>query len=236
MRLNISIIIPTYNERENIGLLIHEIKKNISDMDEIIVVDDDSPDRTHEVVQQLAKADARVRLIRRFTNRGLVSALSDGIRHAKNDAVLWMDSDLSMPPSKIPELVVQLSEYDIAVGSRYVQDGKDDRGLWLHGALSYGLNRCCSFLFTQDITDWTSGFVCARKSVLETMGLNGFYGEYCIDLLYRSKLAGYTVKEIPYICINRVNGSSKTITGLFGFLKTGWRYLRLVFRLKTSRI
>lgn len=235
MSLNVSIIVPTYNERENIVSLILEIKRYITSNDEIIVIDDDSPDKTWEIVHELIQSDASVKLIHRIFERGLTSAIVAGIAASDKDIVLWMDADFSMPPSKIPEMRKQVNGHDICIGSRYVKNGKDNRGLWLHGALSYMLNKLCYVILSHKVADWTSGFVCAKKSVFEKIALQGNYGEYCIDFLYRALKSGYSVKEIPYICINRVKGNSKTAISPFGFLQNGWRYIFVICKLKTTR-
>lgn len=232
MRSAVSVIIPTYNEEENIEPLIVAIKKNITSEDEIIVVDDDSSDGTPEIVRRMSMQDASVRLICRKNERGLTSAISTGIKAAKNDIVLWMDADMSMPPKVIPEMLHQVEHVSIVVGSRYTDGGKDDRGIWLHTFLSFGLNKICRYLLYPDIYDWTSGFICARKNIFDTLTLKGDYGEYCIDLLYNATKRSYSVTEIGYRCINRQKGTSKTATSLFGFLLKGRKYIATIIRLK----
>ena len=105
----ISIVLPTYNEYENIGILIEQILKNVPDA-EIIVVDDDSPDKTWEAVQEISKEKKNVRLIRRTSDKGLVLSLRAGIAEANGDYIGWMDSDLGMPPSLLPEMVKALKD------------------------------------------------------------------------------------------------------------------------------
>lgn len=231
-----SIILPTYNERVNIGALLREILEKVNPA-EVIVVDDDSPDRTWEVVKNFD--DPRVKLIRRTDERGLTSAIKRGITSAIGDVVVWMDCDFSMPPSVIPELLKAVEEYDIAIGSRYVDGAKDDRESLRERAGSWIINRLARFILDPSINDYTSGFVAARKKIFspdsETFSgvhLKGDYGEYCIDLLYSAKRKGFTIKEIPYVCITRRHGESKTATNIFKYLKRGMGYIYTILRLK----
>jgi dolichol-phosphate mannosyltransferase len=112
----VSVVLPTYNERENIGLLIEGILKHVQRPVEVVVVDDDSPDGTWQVVQSMAGKDGRVRLIRRTTERGLTSALMAGIRASRGQVIAWMDCDLSMPPEVLPDLLEVTERVDLAVG------------------------------------------------------------------------------------------------------------------------
>ncbi len=125
MKPKISVILPTYNERENIGRLVERIFRSVNDSLQIIVVDDDSPDGTWKVVQEIAERDNRVRLLRRVGRRGLRSALVEGISLAQGEIVVWMDCDFSMPPEIVPHLVREIGAFDIVIGSRYVEGGKD---------------------------------------------------------------------------------------------------------------
>ncbi len=123
---SISVVIPSYNERDNITDAITRTASALGEsLLEIIVVDDNSPDRTWEVVEKLG--NPRCRLMRRMDKRGLASALSDGTKAAKGKYIVWLDCDLGIPPEEIVKLVKKLDEYDVAVGSRYVKGGKDTR-------------------------------------------------------------------------------------------------------------
>lgn len=119
-----TVILPTYNEKGNIKRLISAILENMDKSVEVLVVDDNSPDNTWKVVEDMAKTNNSIRLLRRMNKRGLTSALSDGIKLAEGKTVAWMDTDLSMPPEKIRELAHKIDNgYDIAVGSRYIAGG-----------------------------------------------------------------------------------------------------------------
>jgi dolichol-phosphate mannosyltransferase len=231
-----SIILPTYDERANITFLIREILKEVNPI-EIIVVDDDSPDRTWEVVEALG--DPRVRVIRRIGEKGLTSAIKRGISASTGDVVVWMDCDFSMPPSIISELLKAVEEYDIAIGSRYVGEAKDDRDSFRERIGSWMINKFAQFLLDPLIHDYTSGFVAAKKEIFNPesssgIDLKGDYGEYCIDLIYRAKRKGFTIKEVPYICVTRRHGESKTATNIFRYLKRGMGYLYTILRLRFS--
>lgn len=226
--LKTSVILPTYNERENITSLIRDILEEVNPA-EIIVVDDDSPDRTWEVVENLG--DPRVRLIRRIRERGLTSAIKTGIAASTGDVVIWMDCDFSMPPSIIPELLRAVEGSDIAVGSRYTGNGRDNRDSLRERIGSWAINRLARFFLDPSINDYTSGFVAARKEIFSSgIELRGDYGEYCIDLLYSARRKGFSVREIPYICITRRHGESKTATGLFRYIKRGMGYISTILR------
>lgn len=232
--MNVTVILPTYNERENIPLLIEGIVKHVRPTPEILVVDDNSPDGTWQVVESLAQTHPTVRLIRRVGERGLTSALQRGISEARGDVVVWMDTDLSMPPEKVPDLLAMLPQYDLAVGSRYVKGGRDRGHSFAARAFSRTINFSAGLFLGFDITDYTSGFVAAKKEVFDHVTLRGDYGEYCIDLLYRAKRKGYRIKEIPYDCVERHAGESKTATNVLGFFTRGLNYVITVLRLRLS--
>ena len=229
----VTIILPTYNEKDNIVALIRAIQKSFDNAVEIIVVDDDSPDNTWQAVEEIA-AD-NVRILRRLDQRCLTTAISDGIALSTGEAVGWMDCDFSMPPEVLPILVKALDEYDIAVGSRYIKGGKDIRDTYVGIIGSILINYFAKYLLDPSITDYTTGFVVAKKKVLEDIGLKGDYGEYCIDFLYRSLKKGYKIKEIPYHCIPREFGESKTAPSLLKYLRRGTGYIKTIFRLRFNQ-
>ena len=154
-------MLPTYNERDNIGPLIESILATLDRPIQIIVVDDDSPDGTWQVVQEMSANDERIELLRRTDERGLTSALNAGIARARGDIIAWMDCDLSMPPEKLPELVEALAESDLAVGSRYVKGGKDAGHSFTGRTFSWVMNFCTALLLGFAIRDYTSGFIAA---------------------------------------------------------------------------
>lgn len=230
----ISIVLPTYNEKDNIVDLIRAIQKSFNNAVEIIVVDDDSPDKTWEVVGKIS--DENVKVLRRLNQKCLTTAISDGIAISKGEVVGWMDCDFSMPPEVLPKLARSLDEYDIAVGSRYITGGKDARDTPVGIIGSILINYFAKYLLDSSITDYTTGFVVAKKKVLEDIGLKGDYGEYCIYLLYKALKKGYKIKELPYHCIPRKFGESKTAPTLSKYLQRGIKYIKTILWLKFQKV
>ncbi len=232
----ISIVLPTYNEAGNIEELIDRTLQALGDQPggvEVVVVDDHSPDGTWRLVSGKAAADARVRLIHRRDESGLTSAISRGIHEAHGQWVGWMDCDLSMPPEEWPRFVDALNNgADMAVGSRFVPGGRDIAHTVSGRLFSRIINLWAGLVLTWSIKDYTSGFILARKEIFDQLDLRGDYGEYCIDMLYRSHRAGYTIKELPYMFIPRVSGESKTATNIWGYLTRGVNYVTTILRLR----
>jgi dolichol-phosphate mannosyltransferase len=227
----VSVVLPTYDERENIGVLIERILAAVDRPVEVIVVDDDSPDGTWQVVQAMADSDSRIRLLRRTDERGLTSALLAGIDLAKGDLIAWMDCDLSMPPEVLPSLIEATDQADVAVGSRYVQGGADIGHSLVGRLFSRTINLWASLLLGWHVKDYTSGFLVVRRPVFDQVTLQGDYGEYCIDLLARAQRLGFSIREVPYQCLPRLQGESKTATNIWGYLSRGWKYVLVVLRL-----
>ncbi len=229
----LTVVLPTYNERDNIGPLIEAILKVFEPEPQIIVVDDDSPDGTWQVVQAMQETHPTVELLRRVDERGLTTALAAGIERARGEAVAWMDCDFSMPPELLPELWAAIEEgYDLAVGSRYVRGGRDVGHSLVGRLFSRTINLFASLVLDFSIKDYTSGYVMARREVFDSLDLRGDYGEYCIDLLYRARRKGFKLKEIPYDCVPRRAGESKTATEISGYFRRGWKYVVTVLRLR----
>ncbi len=239
-------VLPTYNERGNIRALIEGLLEHVAPPYMVLVVDDDSPDRTWELVEELAEehntdgGPPRVVLHRRTTERGLTSAIQCGIDRAAADhgaqVVTWMDCDLSMPPADVPKLVECVRQgADLAVGSRWAAGGADVA----HGRMHYGLSRLINLFATlclgRTVTDYTSGFVAARTALLTQFRLQGDYGEYCVDLLTRAVRSGARVVELPYTCVPRNAGDSKTGAGLWDYLTKGRKYVTTILRLCLRR-
>ena len=201
---------------------------------EILVVDDDSPDGTWQAVEEMAAQDQRIRLARRVDERGLTSAIWHGILHANGDVVAWMDCDLSMPPEVLPDLLRPFSTPDVhlAIGSRYVRGGRDIGHSLIGQLFSRAINLFAGFWLGFGIRDYTSGFVAARREVFDHIPLTGDYGEYCIDLLYRARRLGYRIVEVPYDCVERAAGESKTALNALGYVRRGVKYIRTILRLR----
>jgi len=229
---HVSVVLPTYNEGGHIVDLLQAIQSALPGDTEIIVVDDDSPDGTWRLVQGYAAQHVGVRLLRRVGRRGLTSAFNEGIALARGDIICWMDCDFSMPPEMLPALVSATEYTDIAIGSRYVPGGADVGHPLLARLFSRAINLLAGVLLGFYVRDYTSGFIAARRQVLESIALRGDYGEYFIDLMARAGRLGFSVTEVPYKCIPRRSGESKTGTDVLGYLRRGSKYVATVLRLR----
>jgi dolichol-phosphate mannosyltransferase len=230
----VSIILATYNERENITDTIQGIFENVKDTVEIIVVDDDSPDGTWHIAANVG--DPRVKVIRRVATRGLASAFNRGIIESRGEIVGWMDADMSMPPKLLPVMIEKLKEYDIVIGSRYAPGGKDDRA-FLRVLSSWLINRLAMLFLGYGIRDYDSGFIVLHRRVFDKVSIIPIgYGAYFIEFLYTCRKKDLTVYEIPYCFRDRAKGVSKSFPSLLGFLKTGMEYVFRIFIARIRRI
>ena len=232
--MQLAVVLPTFNERDNVLRMLERIERSLAGMQyEVMVVDDDSPDGTAALVREYGSSHANVRVIQRTAVRGLRTAIQEGIDRTASEAVVWMDCDLSVPPEALPRLHAALRDADVAVGSRYVPGGADARGnVPLHRLFSWVLNGYLRTLLGGAVTDYTSGFVCARRAVVDAIRLTGDYGEYCIDFLHRARKRGFRVVELPYHNAPRTQGESKTVPTLIGLLRRGWRYVLVGLQLR----
>lgn len=231
----VSIVIPTFNEVENLPILVREITKFLKRQSlEIMVIDDDSPDKTWQVAEKLVK-DCPLQVFRRRNERGLTSALNLGIEKARGKFVGWLDADLSHPPKLLPCLLKNLENYDVSVASRYIKRGKDKRSDKKLVISSWFINKLAQFFLFSDFKDYTSGFCLAKREVFKDLVLQGDYGEYFIKLIFDLKTKGIKIKEVPYVNVDRKRGSSKTAGHFLGFLKRGYKYLLTIFKLSFSR-
>jgi len=235
--MKISTVLPTYNEAKNIVPLIERLIKAAEGKydTELIVVDDDSPDKTWQIAEDFAKKNQRpgvtIRVIHRTSNRGLPQSIAEGIRSSTGDATSWMDCDLSHTPELLPIMVEALEQgSDIAMASRYVKGGKDTRP-FLRIITSRVFNWYANILLSFKVKDYTTGYVIAKKEVFENITISEKgYGEYCVKFLYDALRKGYSIKEIPYIFKDRVVGESKT-----KILKCGWDYGTAILRMRFKR-
>ena len=223
----VSIVLATFNERENILETIRGIFENLGPSTEVIVVDDDSPDGTWKLAQDLR--DPRVKVIRRMGTRGLASAFNRGILESRGAIVGWMDADMCMPPALLPGMVELLDEFDVVVGSRYAPGGRDDRA-WLRVKASRLINGLATFVLGYGIRDYDSGFVVLRRSVFDSVTvIPTGYGAYFMEFLYTCRRKGLTVKEVPYTFRDRQKGISKSAPSLWRFFRTGAQYVARIF-------
>ena len=238
-------VLPTLNEADNIVPLIDGLYEAVPALHEVVVVDDDSTDGTGAAVTAYAAAhpERRVRLEVRTSDHGLTKSIAHGVRVATGEVVVWMDCDLSMPAGVVPSLLQGLDEgYDIVVGSRFVSGGsfkRDTAGTEdsaIAVALSRFMNYGVQFLLDHRFKDYTSGFIAVKRAIVLDLELRGDYGEYFIDLLFRALRAGYLVLEIPYVCLPRLHGMSKTGTNLRQYLRRGRGYVSTALGLRVAAL
>jgi len=231
---DISLILPTYNECNNIGSLIHRIFSAMPGA-EVIVVDDDSPDETWRFAKELCKRYPSLKVHRRIGERGLRSAIQEGIDMAEGDYVGWLDCDLTMPPELFVDMTHCLPSADLVVGSRYVDGGTDQRSV-LRCYTSIAINALGRRLLGTKTLDLTSGFALGNRRVFNKFRLEGDYGEYFIALIFRAEASGYRVIEVPYCFTERTSGSSKTFDSFMGFFSRGIGYVWMILKLCRERM
>lgn len=213
------IIIPTYNEAENIIPLITELFRVLPHDIRILVVDDNSPDGTADLVKDYMTKELRVELMIRSGKRGFSSAYQAAFRkvldEAKDDFIVTMDADFSHNPHYIPELVTECHNHDLVIGSRYVKGGGiRDWELWRR-FLSWCGNLYVRLIIGSPIHDCTSGFSCMRTDFLrqvpyERVAANGYAWWFALRHMFYRR--GAAIKEIPIIFTDRKLGKSKIST------------------------
>jgi dolichol-phosphate mannosyltransferase len=225
----VSIVVPTFNEKEHIKDLVKSLYTNIDPPLEVIVVDDNSPDGTADIVAGLEYPGLRI--IRRKA-RGLAAAFHRGILEANGEIIGWLDADMTMPANVMNQLVLQLSDYDIAIGSRYVKGGSDNRHP-LRVNASRVINWLARAVLGGYVRDYDSGFIAIRREVFDYVSFIPFgYGDYFIEFIYDAFRAGLRIIEVGYTFHDRSLGVSKSAPSFFKFLFTGLRYVIRIFSLK----
>ena len=210
--VNLSVVIPTYNERENIEKLIPAIFAALEGDNrcEVIVVDDSSPDGTADVVRWLAeKFD--VRLFVRPMKMGLTTAVIEGISKARGEIICVMDADFSHPPKKLEELVAKLQYCDIAIASRYVEGGGIKNWPLKRKIISWMAIKLVRIILNVKVRDPVSGFFAIRKDILDKTDFRVKGYKILSNILARNK--GLKIEEVPYIFVDRTRGESKLRPG-----------------------
>lgn len=231
MHDTISVIIPAYNERESIPDILGLIAGQIDHLEEIIVIDDDSPDNTAQTVRVLAQENPEIRLISRRGRQGIASAIREGISSSRGDWVLWLDADFSDSDLSLRRLIEARQESDITLFSRYLPGGGDRRRERLRVVASLVFNRFAHFLLGTRTTDLTSGYCLARREIFKDIILDGVHGEYFVRFIYQAENKGLRIKEIPYVYYSRHKGKSKTSGNIFVFIRYCWIYLCEVLKI-----
>jgi dolichol-phosphate mannosyltransferase len=207
--------LPTYNERENIGELIQTILDVFTPLAikvQIIVVDDNSPDGTADVIRKRFSSHPEVFLIIRKGERGLATAIAAGIEQAQTDIIAVMDTDFNHHPKDLPRLLKQLPEVDIVIGSRYISGGGMKTSS-LRYLGSWVFNVFIRLVLGSPIKDNLSGFLVLKREVVSHLKNHPIffgYGDYCIRLIHYARKAAFVIREVPVIYEFRLGGESKT--------------------------
>jgi dolichol-phosphate mannosyltransferase len=230
----VSIIIPTYNESQNILQILKSIKDNlpVNFVTQAIVVDDNSPDGTGKIVDDYLKnlkkmADYTIEIIHRKAKDGLGSAILNGIQQAKGDTIVVMDSDFSHPPQIIPKLIesIKKSQYDIAVASRYIKGGKIQGWSLKRKLMSKFATLIAKKGLGIDTKDPMSGFFAFKKNLIKELNIDAIGYKILLEILVKTK--GVHIKEIPYTFQDREIGSSKLgIKTILDYYKSVWKLYR----------
>jgi len=228
------VVVPTYNERENIEELIEKTLSTSPDID-ILIVDDNSPDGTGEIAEKIAKENPRVKVLHRPGKMGLGSAYVEGFKWALKkgyDFIMEMDADFSHNPEDIPRFIEKIKEYDLVIGSRYTDGVSVVNWPISRLLLSYFANIYARTVTGVPIMDLTGGFKCFRREVLESINLDTIMSDgyaFQIEMNYRAYKKGFRITEIPIIFIERRAGSSKMSK------KIVWEAFWLVWKLRFGR-
>lgn len=212
--MKIATIIPTYNERENLPSLVQQLLAVELELS-IIVVDDNSPDGTGDLAEDLSCRHERIHVIHRPGKLGLGTAHLAGFRYALNagaQRIVTMDADFSHHPRYVPHLVAANDTYDIVIGSRYVPGGGTKNWPWIRVLLSWGANMFARTTLGLEAHDCTAGFRCYRRQVLETLDLGAILSDgysFLLELIYECQVQGWRIGEIPIVFVDRQQGASK---------------------------
>jgi dolichol-phosphate mannosyltransferase len=238
--MNVLVVLPTYNEAENVDRVLRRIREALGSAT-ILVVDDGSPDGTADIAEVLGKELGHIEVMRRHEKSGLGSAYRAGFRWGLArgfDACVEMDADLSHDPEALPALVEPLSAgHDVVIGSRYVPGGSIPDWTWHRRLLSKGGNVYASVMLGLGVSDSTAGFRAYSASVLDRVDLDGIRAEgygFQIEMTYQAKRSGASIVEVPIRFVDRIDGESKmsmfiVVEALA--LVTWWGVQRLMERL-----
>jgi len=234
-RTKVAIVIPTYNEKENIQELLERILAIPLPWDPaLIIVDDDSPDGTGEVVASLAHEERRLHPLIRKGKRGRGTAGIEGFKLALElnpECIIEMDADFSHLPEEIPRLLQEVPRWDIVIGSRFVSGGKDiDRHL-LRKCLTFLVRHWLRIYLKIPVKDITSGFRCFKREVLEAIDFGTLKSQgpsLVQEILFRAFRSGYRIKEVPITFENRRKGKTKlNLSILIDTLIFNWKLKRM---------
>lgn len=208
------VIIPTYNEMENLPKLIPDVLSKDDSID-ILIVDDNSPDGTAKFVEDLASQNNRIHILKREKKMGLGTAYIAGFKYAlqnKYDYIFEMDADFSHDPNEIKNFLIAIKENDLVLGSRYIHGVRVLNWPMRRLLLSFFASVYTRIITGMPVRDATGGFKCFRKQVLEAIDLNKVRSNgysFQIEMTFKAYIKGFKIKEIPIVFIDRVKGKSK---------------------------
>src|SRR3989338_6811669 len=231
------VMIPTYNEKENIKNLIDMILKLRIKNLHIVVADDNSPDGTWKIIQQISKKNKNVHLLLRKKDKGRGSAGRDGfiycLRHGA-EAIVEMDADMSHDPKYIPSMLEELKNADLVLGSRRVEGSKEIGRSLIRKIVTHFANMYIRLMLGLKVKDCNSGFRCFKRKVLEKINLDKLESKgpaIVQEVLFKAHLKGFKIREIPITFVDRTKGYSKLgipqlAAGYFMVLKL--KFLKLI--------
>lgn len=230
------VMIPTYNERENINNLIDKILKLKINNLHVVIVDDNSPDGTADKVQKILKTKKKVHLLLRTSDKGRGAAGKAGFIYCLNHGagiVIEMDADMSHDPKYIPLMIKELKNADLILGSRRISGGSETGRSLLRKFVTWGANLYIKLMLGIKIKDCNSGFRCFKRKVLEGIDLQKIESRgpsIVQEILFKAHLKGFKIKEIPITFVNRTMGKSKLgfpqlAAGYYMILKLKVQYL-----------
>jgi dolichol-phosphate mannosyltransferase len=234
------VCLPTYNERENLEPMLRALGTILGRDDAVLVIDDNSPDGTGHVADQLARELPYVDVLHREHKEGLGPAYIAGFGRALElgaELILEMDCDFSHDPSDVARLIEAAANADLVLGSRYVKGGAVRDWGALRRLVSYGGSAYARILLATNVRDLTGGFKCFRRAVLETIDLDAVAAKgyaFQIELTYRALRAGFRVVEIPITFIDRERGGSKMSRSIVA--EAVWRVPLLRIAALTGRL
>jgi dolichol-phosphate mannosyltransferase len=219
------IIVPTYNELDNLRPLLEQVFSYAPDTD-VLIVDDNSPDGTGKLADEIHEQNPRVSVLHRSGKQGLGTAYIAGFKYAiahGYDAAFEMDADFSHDPCYLPDFLKAIEHADLVIGSRYVPGGDTPNWSFLRRFISGGGNLYARLMLDIPVHDCTAGFRCYRREVLESIDLDSIQAQgyaFQVELAYRATRRGYKVVETPIVFMDRRVGKSKMSSTIFfeGFI------------------
>ncbi|MCF7793639.1 MAG: polyprenol monophosphomannose synthase [Candidatus Cloacimonetes bacterium] len=208
------VIIPTYNEAENISSIISEVLRQDKNL-QVLIVDDNSPDGTGKIVKALMKSNDRIHILEREEKKGLGPAYVAGFKYAieqKYDYIFEMDADFSHDPAELPVMLEEIKQNDLVIGSRYIEGINVVNWPMRRLLLSFFAAHYVQFVTGLPVKDPTGGFKCFRREVLEKIDLDSILSDgysFQVEMNFRTWKQGFKIKEIPIVFTDRRSGQSK---------------------------